>query len=205
MLFLFYKHFVKTTSFKGVIWKMVNKGRNSIESHIPTINLAEMCFMGEVIVVSIYSLRLCSQGWYCIEGDFCGLRLRILQSFDWLAAFRLELLQAILFVAVYLSAPVFLATCLKYCGWGLPTAFFPDIAPSRMSTTHLLCLIVCPIHEWHLFFKIFKSNLSSFALWKTSSIILAVHFISNILLQHHVSNAFMTLCSFFPRVHVSDP
>jgi len=58
----------------------------------------------------------------------------------------------------------------------------------------LLCLIVCPIHEWWLFFKIIKSNLSSFALWKTSSfVILFVHFISNILLQLHVTNAFMTL------------
>jgi hypothetical protein len=32
------------------------------------------------------------------------------QSFDWLAAFHLELLQAILFIAVQLSAAVFLAT-----------------------------------------------------------------------------------------------
>jgi len=36
-------------------------------------------------------------------------------------------------------------------------------------------------------------------------VILSVHFIFNILLQHHVSNAFMTLSSFFPRVLVSDP
>ena len=48
------------------------------------------------------------------------------------------------------------------------------------------------------FFKIFKSNLSSFTLWKTSSFfILSVHFIFNILLQHRVSNAFMALSSFF--------
>ena len=105
ILFSFYKHFVKTTSFKGVIWKMVSKGRNSIESHMPTINLVEVCFVGEVIVVSIYSLRLCSQGWYCIEVGFCFLLLLfllllILQSFDWLAAFHLELLQAILFISV---------------------------------------------------------------------------------------------------------
>ena len=63
-----------------------------------------------------------------------------------------------------LSAPVFLATSLKYCSRGLLTAFFPDIAPSRMFTTKSLCLIVCPIHEWRLFCKIFKSNISSFAL-----------------------------------------
>ena len=31
--------------------------------------------------------------------------------------------------------PVFLATCFKYCSPGLPTAFFPNIAPSSMFTT----------------------------------------------------------------------
>ena len=37
-----------------------------------------------------------------------------------------------------------------------------------------------------VFFLIFKSNLSSFALWKTSSfVILSVHFVFNILLQLH--------------------
>ena len=47
-----------------------------------------------------------------------------------------------------------LATCFKYCSRGLPTVFFPDIAPSRVFTTNWLCLIVCPIHERRLFFKI---------------------------------------------------
>jgi hypothetical protein len=62
----------------------------------------------------------------------------------------------------------------------LPLPFFPDIALSRMFTTNSLCLNVCPIHERRLFFKIFKSNLSSFALWKTSPfVILSVHFIFN--------------------------
>jgi hypothetical protein len=28
-------------------------------------------------------------------------------------------------------------------------------------------MILCPIHEWRLIFKISKNNLSSFALWKT--------------------------------------
>jgi hypothetical protein len=65
----------------------------------------------------------------------------ILQSFDWLAAFHLELLQAILSVAEQLSAPVFLATCFKYCSRGLPIAFFLYIAPSRMFTTNSLRLI----------------------------------------------------------------
>ena len=78
---------------------MVNKGGNFIESHMPTLNLVEICFVGEVIIVSIYSLRLCSQGCCSVEGGFCSLLL-ILQSFDWLAAFHLELLQAILFIAV---------------------------------------------------------------------------------------------------------
>jgi hypothetical protein len=53
--------------------------------------------------------------------------LLFLQSFDWLAAFHLELLQAILFIAVLLSAAVFLATCFQYCSRGLPTTPFPDI------------------------------------------------------------------------------
>ena len=33
-----------------------------------------------------------------------------------------------------------------------PRPFFPHIAPSRTFTTNPLCLIVCPIHEWRLFF-----------------------------------------------------
>jgi hypothetical protein len=115
-------------------------------------------------------------------------------------------LQAIPFIAVQLSAAVFLATCFKYRSRGLPTAFFPGIVPSRMFTTNSLCLTVCPILEWRPFCKMFKSNLSSFALCKTSPfVILSVHFIFNLLLQLHVSNAFTTLSSFFPRVRVSDP
>jgi hypothetical protein len=63
------------------------------------------------------------------------LLLLIIQSFDWLAAFHLELLQAILFIAVQLPAPVFLATCFKYCCRGLPTALFLYIASSRIFAT----------------------------------------------------------------------
>jgi len=55
------------------------------------------------------------------------LLLLILQSFDWLAAFPLELLQATLFIAVQLSAAVFLATCFKYYSQGLPMAFFQTL------------------------------------------------------------------------------
>ena len=108
-----------------------------------------------------------------------------------------------------------LYNCQLLCFWPLalstavqvfPLPLFPNIAPSRMFTTNSLCLTVCPIHEWRLFFKIFKSNFSSFALWKTSPfVILSVHFIFNILLQHHVSNIFVILSSFFLRLHVSDP
>ena len=47
-----------------------------------------------------------------------------------------------------------------------------------MFTTNSLCLTACPIYEWRLFFKIFKSNLSSFTFWKTSSfVILSVQLI----------------------------
>ena len=108
-----------------------------------------------------------------------------------------------------------LYNCYLLCFWRLslsiavqvfPRHFFPNIAPSRMFTTNSLCPIVCPIDEWRLFFLNFKSNLSSFALWKTSSfVILSVHFIFNILLQLHVSNAFTTLSSLFLTVPVSDP
>jgi len=51
----------------------------------------------------------------------------------------------------------FLAICFEYCSRGLPTAFFSDIAPSRMLTTNSY-LIIRPIDEWLLFFNIFKSN-----------------------------------------------
>jgi hypothetical protein len=110
-------------------------------------------------------LHILSTGWVVPVAAFL---LLIFQYFDWLTAFHLELLQAILFIAVKLSAPVFLATC-----------FFPDIAPSKMFSTNSLCLIIWPIHKWRLFFKIFKSDLSCFALWKKSYFILSVHFIFN--------------------------
>jgi hypothetical protein len=74
----------------------------------------------------------------------------ILQSFDWLATFHMELLQATLVIAAQLPAAVLLATCFKYRSQGLPTALFLDIAPSSTFTTNSLCLIVCPIHECHI-------------------------------------------------------
>jgi hypothetical protein len=39
-----------------------------------------------------------------------------------------------------------LATCFNYCSRGLPIAFFPNIAPSKMFTTNSLFLIICSIH-----------------------------------------------------------
>jgi len=53
--------------------------------------------------------------------------LLIRQTFDWLAAFHMDFLQTILLTVVKLSASLFPATCCKYCSWGLPTAFFPQI------------------------------------------------------------------------------
>jgi hypothetical protein len=46
----------------------------------------------------------------------------------------------------------FCPLAVKYCSPGLPTAFFVDIAPSRMFTANSLCLTVCHIHEWGLYF-----------------------------------------------------
>jgi hypothetical protein len=101
---------------------------------------------------------------------------------------------------------------LLYFWWlTLSTVFevFPsplsDIFPSRMFTKNSLYLIICPIHDWRLLFKISISNIYYFTLWKTSPFVnLSGHFIYNILLQHHVSNTFMTLSSLFPSVRVSD-
>jgi len=56
--------------------------------------------------------------------DFRRNILLIPQPFDWLAAFHLDLSQGSMFIAVQLSAPVFLATCLKFCSRGLPTNLF---------------------------------------------------------------------------------
>jgi len=42
-----------------------------------------------------------------------NILLLVLQYVDWLAALNLHLLQAILFIAVWLSAPMFLATCFE--------------------------------------------------------------------------------------------
>jgi hypothetical protein len=82
----------------------------------------------------------------CVE-----ILLLMLQSSDWLAGFHLEFLQAVLFISVQLSTPVFLAICFKYCSRGFPKAFFPDIALSIMFTTNSLCLIICPKLKWNLF------------------------------------------------------
>jgi hypothetical protein len=57
-----------------------------------------------------------------IEVAFC---IFFFLSFSLLIGFRLELLQAIILIAVQLSAAVFLATCFKYRSPGLPTSLFP--------------------------------------------------------------------------------
>jgi hypothetical protein len=108
------------------------------------------------------------------------------------------------FIAVQLSAVVFLVTYFKYCSRGLPTTRFPDIAPSRMFTTNSLCLFIRAAHDWRLFFKIFKI-IYLLSPSVSLSVILSVNSFLNIPLQHHVSNPFTTLSSFSPTVHVSDP
>ena len=85
--------------------------------------------------------------------------------------------------------------CFWWLAWSIvvevfPRPFFLDIAPSRMFTRNSLCLIVCPIHEWCLFFKNFKSN-PSFALWKLHHSllylsILFLTFFSSTMLQMHL-------------------
>ena len=93
------------------------------------------------------------------------LLLFIPHSLDWLAAFHLDLLQATLFVAVQLSAPVFLATCFKYRSRGLPTAFFSEYCYFK-DIYHKLVMpncMPCP-RVVSIFFNMFKSNLSSFTL-----------------------------------------
>jgi hypothetical protein len=92
-----------------------------------------------------------------------------------------------------------LYNCQLLCIWRLalrtvvevfPRHFFLDIAPSRMFTTNSLCLIICPIHEWRLFFKMFKSNLSSFAPCKLHHLlfylfIFFLTFLSSTMFQMH--------------------
>jgi len=132
-------------------WEWVKK--NVVFKRIAKNNLKYSC--QSLQDMPYFKTHLCSFfpiSWKWKAGVRLGILLLILQSFDWLAAFHLELLQAIFFIAVSLSAAVFLATCYKYCSRGLPTAFFPDNAPWRMFTTHSLRLIVCPVHEWRTFF-----------------------------------------------------
>jgi len=72
-----------------------------------------------------------------------------------------------------------------------PRPFPPNIAPSRIFTTNLLCLTACPIHEWRLFFKMFKNNLPSFALEKLHHslfylLILFLTFLPSTMFQMHL-------------------
>ena len=122
----------------------------------------------------------------------------MLQSFDWLAAFHLELLQAV-FSLLY--------NCQLLCFWWLALSIVVEVFPLPFFQISLLqgCLLQTRYAQLYVlsmsgvyFLKNFKSNLSPFALWKTPSfVILSVHFIFNIPLQLHVSNAFTTFPSFF--------
>jgi hypothetical protein len=64
----------------------------------------------------------------CVVSDITNnanqFLLLLLQSSDRLAPFHLQLFQAILPIAVQLSAALFLSTCFMYCSPGLPKAFF---------------------------------------------------------------------------------
>ena len=76
--------------------------------------------------------------------------LLIPQSFDRLAAFHLDMLQAILSIAVWLSAAVFLAACFKYCSPGLPLPFFQILFLEEwLQQTRYTY-----VHEWRLFLLI---------------------------------------------------
>jgi len=60
-----------------------------------------------------------------------------------------------------------LYNCQLLCFWRLALSIIVEVFPRpffRLFTANSLCLFVCPIHEWRLFFKIFKSNIPSFAL-----------------------------------------
>jgi hypothetical protein len=63
------------------------------------------------------------------------------QSFDWLVVFHLELWQAIIFIVVILSAPVFLATCFKYCSRGLFSGycFFKNVYYKLVMPNNMPC------------------------------------------------------------------
>ena len=88
-------------------------------------------------------------------------------------------LQAIIFIVVKLSAPVFLSTCFMYCSGDLPTSF-PVYCSFKDAYYNSLCLNICPINDGRLFFKVFKIKFSSFAFWKTSYFFnFSVHFIFN--------------------------
>jgi len=85
-------------------------------------------------------------------------------------------------LALSTAVPVFPLPFSKYCS--SKDVYFKFVMPN------------CMPYPWvaSIFFLIFKSSLYSFALWKTSSlVILSVHLIFNILLQLHVSNALTIL------------
>jgi hypothetical protein len=98
------------------------------------------------------------------------------------------------FSLLYNCQLLFLATCFKYCSRGFPIAFYPDIAPSRMFTTNYLCLIIRPIHNWHLFSFFFRPLKNFIIHYSTSPF-----YFFNILFKHYVSMHFFKF-HYFRRI-----
>ena len=133
--------------------------------------------------------------WNGEDTSYSPILLLNLQSFELLAPFHPELLQASLSIALQLSAAVFMSTCYKYRSPGLPTACFPHIAPSRTFTANLLCLIACHNNEWCLLHKISWSNFSSFVFEKLHHLlsylsIFCLTFLSSSMFQMHLTPSF---------------
>ena len=112
--------------------------------------------------------------------------LLIPQSFDWLAASHRKLLQPIFSCYLTVSSRGLWRLALRIVVEAFPRPFFRILLLQE-------CLLqtVCPLHKRGLIFKIFESNLSSFALWEASSFfIISVHlfltFFSSTTFQKHL-------------------
>jgi hypothetical protein len=111
------------------------------------------------------------------------LLLLILQSFDWLTAFRPDWLRAILFLLYNCQLLPFWRLALTTVVLVSTKAYFPEIALSSMFTINSLCLIIYPIYKRSLFFLIFEATFLTSPLEKSPSpVTQSVHFIFNILL-----------------------
>jgi hypothetical protein len=153
---------------------------------------------------------MCYSRYYCDASNYAALFLLLFlipQCFDWLTAVHLDLLQAVIFIAVHCQLLCFWWRAVSTAVLVFPLPLFRIwFASSMMFTANSSWLIACPVHKWRLILQTFKCNLPSFALYKTSSfVILSAHFSFSILLQHHVSHAFTNFPWFFTTVRVSDP